>query len=165
MVLMSVKPGYGSDGSSSILTIRHLLAQLIGDRDDDFSIQLVPKNLKKVSAKFLTTSQKRNIRRQAYLNEVSQRNDSVFFATIGGVVILTPVVILGIAILTGYRLYTVVRCVLALSCKLAVWVMVSVVQEFSRLLKESTAPAITRMSERICMGNRILSVHEPTQIK
>ncbi|KAK6918007.1 hypothetical protein RJ641_016429 [Dillenia turbinata] len=94
--------GYESDGSSSKLTIRDQLAQLVGDRDDDFSIQLGPKNLKKVSAKFLTTSQKRNIRRQAYLDEVSQRNDSVFFATIGAFVILPPIVILGIAILTGY---------------------------------------------------------------
>ncbi|XP_054819740.1 uncharacterized protein LOC129318805 [Prosopis cineraria] len=93
--------GYESDGSSRKLTIREQLAQLIGDRDDDFSIPL-GKNLKKVSAKFLTISQKRNIRRQAYLNEVSQRNDSVFFATIGAFVILPPIIILGIAVLTGY---------------------------------------------------------------
>ncbi|PON35266.1 hypothetical protein PanWU01x14_337840 [Parasponia andersonii] len=93
--------GYESDGSSGKLTIRDQLAQLVGDRAGDFSIPL-GKNLKKVSAKFLTISQKRNIRRQAYMDEVSQRNDSVFFATIGAFVILPPVVILGIAILTGY---------------------------------------------------------------
>jgi len=93
--------GYESDGSSPKLTIREQLAQLVGGRDDDFSLPL-GKNLKKVSAKFLTISQKRNIRRQAYLNEVSQRNDSVFFATIGAFVILPPFIILGIAILTGY---------------------------------------------------------------
>jgi len=58
--------------------------------------------LKKVSAKFLTTSQRRNIKRQSYLNEVSQRNDSTFFATIGAFVLLPPLIILGIAILTGY---------------------------------------------------------------
>lgn len=77
--------------------------QLVGERDEDedFSIQL-GKNLKKASPKFLTISQKRNIRRQAYLDEVSQRNDSVFFATIGAFVILPPIIILGIAILTGY---------------------------------------------------------------
>lgn len=75
--------------------------QLVGDREGDFVMPL-GKNLKKVSAKFLTISQKRNIRRQAYLDEVSQRNDSVFFATIGAFVILPPLVILGIAILTGY---------------------------------------------------------------
>ncbi|KAL5571354.1 hypothetical protein UlMin_020951 [Ulmus minor] len=94
--------GYESDGSSGKLTIRDQLAQLIGDRDGDFSIPLGKKNLKKVSAKFLTISQKRNIRRQSYLNEVSQRNDSVFFATIGAFVLLPPLVILGIAIITGY---------------------------------------------------------------
>ncbi|XP_020240435.1 uncharacterized protein LOC109819204 [Cajanus cajan] len=97
----SPNSGYESDGSSPKLTIREQLAQLVGERDDDFSIPL-GKNLKKVSAKFLTISQKRNIRRQAYLNEVSQRNDSVFFATIGAFVILPPFIILGIAILTGY---------------------------------------------------------------
>lgn len=93
--------GYESDGSSRKLTIREQLVQLFGERDDDFTIPL-GKNLKKVSAKFLTISQKRNIRRQTYLNEVSQRNDSVFFATIGAFVILPPFIILGIAILTGY---------------------------------------------------------------
>jgi hypothetical protein len=75
---------------------------LVGDRDDDFSIPLGKKNLKKVNANFLTVSQKRNIRRQAYLNEVSQRNDSVFFATIGAFIILPPTLILGIAIIIGY---------------------------------------------------------------
>ncbi|XP_023924788.2 uncharacterized protein LOC112036210 [Quercus suber] len=97
----SAVDGYESDGSSQRLTIRDQLARLIGDRDDDFSIPL-GKDLKKVSAKFLTISQKRNIRRQAYLDEVSQRNDSVFFATIGAFVILPPFIILGIAIITGY---------------------------------------------------------------
>ncbi|KAL3333157.1 hypothetical protein AABB24_033302 [Solanum stoloniferum] len=93
--------GYESDSSSGKPTIRDQLANLVGSRDDDFSIPL-GKNLKKFSAKFLTTSQKRNIKRQAYLNEVSQRNDSTFFATIGAFVILPPLVILGIAIATGY---------------------------------------------------------------
>ncbi|XP_047340040.1 uncharacterized protein LOC124943598 [Impatiens glandulifera] len=97
--------GYVSDGSSNTrsgkLTIRDQLSQLVGDRDGDFSIPL-GKNLKKVSPKFLTISQKRNIKRQAYLNEVSQRNDSVFFASIGAFVILPPFIILGFAILTGY---------------------------------------------------------------
>ncbi|PIN11579.1 hypothetical protein CDL12_15821 [Handroanthus impetiginosus] len=97
----SSSDGYQSDGNSSKPTIRQQLANLIGDRDGDFSIPL-GKNLKKVTAKFLTISQKRNIRRQAYLDEVSERNDSVFFATIGAFVILPPVVILGIAIATGY---------------------------------------------------------------
>ncbi|KAG5250645.1 hypothetical protein OIU77_025821 [Salix suchowensis] len=94
--------GYESDGSSGKLTIREQLAQLAEEGDGDFSIALCKKDLKKVSAKPLTVSQKRNIRRQAYLNEVSQRNDSVFFATIGAFIILPPIIILGIAILTGY---------------------------------------------------------------
>ncbi|CAM8982873.1 unnamed protein product [Rhodiola kirilowii] len=83
------------------LTIRQKLANLMGGRDDDFTIPL-GKNLKKVSASFLTISQKRNIKRQTYLNEVSQRNDSVVFATIGAFILLPPIVILGIAIATGY---------------------------------------------------------------
>ncbi|KAK4387232.1 hypothetical protein Sango_2593800 [Sesamum angolense] len=91
--------GYESDGTYRP-TIREQLANLVPDRDDDFSIPL-GKNLKKVTAKFLTISQKRNIRRQAYLNEVSKRNDSVFFATIGAFVLLPPLVILGIAIATA----------------------------------------------------------------
>ncbi|KAB2020757.1 hypothetical protein ES319_D07G090700v1 [Gossypium barbadense] len=97
----STADGYESDGRSGKLTIREQLVRLVGDRDDDFTIPL-GKNLKKVSPKFLTISQKRNIRRQAYLNEVSQRNDSVFFATIGAFVLVPPLIILGIAILTGY---------------------------------------------------------------
>ncbi|KAJ9685962.1 hypothetical protein PVL29_015040 [Vitis rotundifolia] len=97
----SLEGGYESDGMSRNLTIRDQLARLVGERDDDFIIPL-GKNLKKVSPKFLTISQKRNIKRQAYLNEVSQRNDSVFFATIGAFVILPPIIILGIAIITGY---------------------------------------------------------------
>ncbi|KAM6549785.1 hypothetical protein CsatB_021461 [Cannabis sativa] len=93
--------GYESDGKTGKLSIRDQLAELVQDRDGDFSIPL-GKNLKKVSAKFLTISQKRNIKRQTYMNEVSQRNDSVFFATIGAFVILPPIIILGIAIATGY---------------------------------------------------------------
>ncbi|KAM7256787.1 hypothetical protein ACFE04_012528 [Oxalis oulophora] len=94
--------GYDTDGAPMKLTIREKLAQLVPDRDDDFLLPLGQKNLKKVSPKFLTVSQKRNIKRQDYLNQVSKRNDSVFFSTIGAFVILPPVVILGIAILTGY---------------------------------------------------------------
>ncbi|XP_022936236.1 uncharacterized protein LOC111442908 [Cucurbita moschata] len=97
-----ITDGYESDGSYQKITIRDQLAQLLRDRDDDFNISL-GKNLKKVSAKFLTISQKRNIKRQSYLNEVSQRNDSVFFATVGAFIILPSILILGIAIITGYK--------------------------------------------------------------
>nr|QQP23414.1 hypothetical protein [Sedum alfredii] len=91
----------GSMDYSQKLTIRQQLSNTFSGRDDDFTIPL-GKNLKKVTAAFLTISQKRNIKRQTCLNEVSQRNDSVFFATIGAFILLPPVVILGIAIATGY---------------------------------------------------------------
>ncbi|KAK9150903.1 hypothetical protein Syun_009212 [Stephania yunnanensis] len=97
--------GYTSDGgdSSYMPSIRDQLSRLVGDREgEDFSIPLGKKNLKKVSEKFLTISQKRNIKRQSYLNTVSRRNDSVFFATVGAFVILPPILILGVAILVGY---------------------------------------------------------------
>ncbi|XVF31772.1 hypothetical protein REPUB_Repub17cG0021100 [Reevesia pubescens] len=94
-------PGYESDGGFGKLSIREQLVLLVGDRGNDFTIPL-GKNLKKVSPKVLTISQKRNIRRQTYLDEVSQRNDSVFFATVGAIVLVPPFIILGIAILTGY---------------------------------------------------------------
>ncbi|KAJ4981646.1 hypothetical protein NE237_032483 [Protea cynaroides] len=93
---------YDSDGGYQRPTIRDQLSQLVGDREgEEFSVPL-GKDLKKVTAKFLTISQKRNIKRQAYLNEVSQRNDTVFYATIGAFVLLPPFLILGIAVLTGY---------------------------------------------------------------
>lgn len=71
----------------------------MGDTDGEFSLPLGKKM--KASMNSLTISQRRNIRRQAYLDEVSQRNDSVFFATIGAFVILPPLVILAVAVLTG----------------------------------------------------------------
>ncbi|KAK3008415.1 hypothetical protein RJ639_014755 [Escallonia herrerae] len=92
---------YESDGGYGKLTIRDQLAQLVGDGDDDFSIPL-GKDIKKVSPKFLTVSQKRNIKRQAYLNEVSKRNDDVFLATIAAFVLFPPLIVLVIALATGY---------------------------------------------------------------
>ncbi|BBN07988.1 hypothetical protein MPTK1_4g07870 [Marchantia polymorpha subsp. ruderalis] len=50
----------------------------------------------------LTISQKRNIRRQKYLDEVAKRNDAPFFTTVALFVILPPAVILGVAVATGY---------------------------------------------------------------
>lgn len=50
----------------------------------------------------LTISQKRNIRRQQYLDQVSKRNDVPFFTTVALFVILPPVIILGVAVATGY---------------------------------------------------------------
>ncbi|XP_071691308.1 uncharacterized protein [Rutidosis leptorrhynchoides] len=92
--------GYASDGTyEDELTLREKLILLVGERDDDFTLRL-GKKLK--VPKLLTVSQKRNIKRQAYLNEVSRRNDSTFFATIGAFVLLPPIIILGVAIATGY---------------------------------------------------------------
>ncbi|KAJ0971679.1 hypothetical protein J5N97_019638 [Dioscorea zingiberensis] len=88
------------DGDDQRPTVREQLSELIGDRDGEFSLPLGKKL--KASLNSLTISQKRNIKRQAYLNEVARRNDSTFFATIGAFVILPPVAILSIAILTGY---------------------------------------------------------------
>ncbi|MFS8024051.1 hypothetical protein Hanom_Chr16g01458681 [Helianthus anomalus] len=90
---------YGSDRNYGELTIREKLIELVGDRDDDFTMRL---GKKMKVPKLLTVSQKRNIRRQSYLNEVSRRNDSNFFATIGAFVLLPPIIILGVAIATGY---------------------------------------------------------------
>lgn len=50
----------------------------------------------------LTISQKRNIRRQNYLNKVSERNDAPFFAAIAAFVLVPPILILGFAVATGY---------------------------------------------------------------
>nr|XP_043640294.1 uncharacterized protein LOC122611332 isoform X2 [Erigeron canadensis] len=97
--LTTSSSGYASDGNNEELTIREKLALLVGDRDDDFTLRL-GKKLK--VPKLLTVSQKRNIKRQAYLNEVSRRNDSTFFATIGAFVLLPPIFILVVAIATGY---------------------------------------------------------------
>ncbi|KAL1567304.1 hypothetical protein AAHA92_02796 [Salvia divinorum] len=94
-------PTYSGSSTSARIQM-DLLDQLTSGGTSTQGYESDGKNLKKVTAKFLTTSQKRNIRRQTYLNEVSRRNDSVFFATIGAFVILPPIVILGIAIATGY---------------------------------------------------------------
>ncbi|XP_073006494.1 uncharacterized protein [Typha latifolia] len=96
----SIGSGYQSDAEPQRPTIREQLSELIGDRDGEFTLPL-GKKLKE-SLKSLTVSQRRNIKRQAYLNEVSRRNDSVFFATIGAFVLVPPLIILAIAVLTGY---------------------------------------------------------------
>lgn len=92
--------GYESDCSSGTKTIREQLSEMLGDREGEFAIPL-GKRLR-ASMMSLTVSQRRNIKRQAYLDEVSQRNDSAFFATVGAFVILPPLVILAIAVGSGY---------------------------------------------------------------
>lgn len=91
--------GYRSDGTElQRSTIREKLSELFGETRGEFTLPL-GKKLKKST---LTISKKRNIKRQALLNEVGKRNDSVFFATIGIFVIVPPFAILAIAVLTGY---------------------------------------------------------------
>ena len=84
-------------------TIREQLSSLAGNRVDDYTLPLgkrLKEGLKRLNA--LTVSQRRNIKRQAMLNQVSGRNYSVFFATVGAFVLVPPFAILAIAILTGY---------------------------------------------------------------
>lgn len=85
-------------------TIREqLLALANGKVADEFTLPLGKKlkeGLKRLNS--LTVSQKRNIKRQALLTQVSGRNDSVFFATVGAFVLVPPFAILAIAVLTGY---------------------------------------------------------------
>ena len=81
-------------------TIREQLFDIADGRIGDFAIRLGKRlDVRKMK---LTISQKRNIKRQSYLNDVSRRNDSQFFAIVGAFVLLPPLVILAIAILTGY---------------------------------------------------------------
>ncbi|CAO1948387.1 unnamed protein product [Urochloa humidicola] len=84
-------------------TIREQLSALANGKVDEFTLPLGKKlkeGLKKLNT--LTVSQRRNIKRQAMLTQVSGRNDSVFFATVGAFVLVPPFAILAIAVLTGY---------------------------------------------------------------
>ncbi|KAG6504218.1 hypothetical protein ZIOFF_036549 [Zingiber officinale] len=81
-------------------TVREQLSEAVGGRGGEFTLPLGKKL--KASLSSLTVSQRRNIKRQAYLNEVGQRNDSAFFATVGAFVLLPPLAILAAAVATGY---------------------------------------------------------------
>jgi hypothetical protein len=54
------------------------------------------------NSSYLTISQKRNIRRQDYLNKVSKRDDAPFFTIVALCVLAPPAAILGVAVATGY---------------------------------------------------------------
>ena len=85
-------------------TIREQLSALAnGKVVDEFTLPL-GKKLKEglKSLNKLTVSQRRNIKRQALLTQVSGRNDSLFFATVGAFVLVPPFAILAIAVITGY---------------------------------------------------------------
>ncbi|PKA45713.1 hypothetical protein AXF42_Ash011054 [Apostasia shenzhenica] len=96
--------GYKSDdGDSTRPTVREQLYELTQGRGGDFSLGLGKRMKESMrSLNILTVSQRRNIKRKAYLHEVSQRNDATFFASIGAFVIVPPVLILAVAMLTGY---------------------------------------------------------------
>ncbi|KAK8933857.1 hypothetical protein KSP39_PZI016028 [Platanthera zijinensis] len=99
----NIGEGYESDDDTTRRTIREQLIELTRGRDGDFALQLGKKmkqSLKNLN--ILTVSQRRNIKRQTYLNEVAGRNDLAFFSTVGAFVILPPVVILAVAIQIGY---------------------------------------------------------------
>ncbi|WVZ69363.1 hypothetical protein U9M48_018160 [Paspalum notatum var. saurae] len=84
-------------------TIREQLSTLASGKVDEFTLPLGKKlkeGLKRLN--LLTVSQRRNIKRQAMLTQVSGRNDSVFFATVGAFVLVPPFAILAIAVLSGY---------------------------------------------------------------
>lgn len=84
-------------------TIREQLSALANGKVDEFTLPLGKKlkeGLKSLNS--LTVSQRRNIKRQALLTQVSGRNDSVFFAAVGAFVLVPPLAILAIAVLTGY---------------------------------------------------------------
>lgn len=84
-------------------TIREQLSALANGKVDEFTLPLgkrLKEGLKRLNS--LTVSQRRNIKRQALLTQVSGRNDSVFFATVGAFVLVPPLAILAIGVLTGY---------------------------------------------------------------
>ena len=84
-------------------TIREQLSALANGKVDEFTLPLgkrLKKGLKRLNSP--TVSQRRNIKRQAMLTQVSGRNDSVFFATVGAFVLVPPFAILAIAVVTGY---------------------------------------------------------------
>lgn len=86
---------------SSTKTIREQLSALVDDEVNEVTIPL-GKRFKPNNYNSLTISQKRNIKRQDYLNKVARRNDIPFFSSIALFVLLPPLVILGVAVATGY---------------------------------------------------------------
>ncbi|XP_024525471.1 uncharacterized protein LOC9633948 isoform X1 [Selaginella moellendorffii] len=88
-----------SSSSSSSNTIASKLVDRYGNSEEgsDFSVPLVYSRYKKPKI-----SVQRNIKRQEYLDKVSQRDDSGTFATIGLFVLVPPLAILAVAIAVGY---------------------------------------------------------------
>lgn len=75
-------------------------AESSGEEDEDLVVPL-GRRRRPASASELTLAQRRNIRRQALLDKVSQRNDAPFFAGLALLVLLPPLCILGVAVASG----------------------------------------------------------------
>lgn len=79
--------------------------QLAEDREtEDADQATIPLGSGKLDIKStdLTISQKRNIRRQNYMNKVAKRDDAPFFTAVALFVLVPPAAILGLAVATGY---------------------------------------------------------------
>eukprot|EP00250_Pteridium_aquilinum_P033246 c5362_g1_i1 orf=69-629(+) len=87
-------------GSDKSTIAEQIASKVVANTDEEVVIPLG----KQIPLEYddLTVSQKRNIRRQKYLDQVSKRNDAPFFTAIALFVILPPAVILGVAVATGY---------------------------------------------------------------
>jgi hypothetical protein len=94
-------PTYMADGSK-VKTIREQLSNEVEAEDEQEVTISLGIAEPEIAPKELTIHQKRNIRRQDYLNKVSERNDAPFFATVAAFVLIPPICILGYAVATGY---------------------------------------------------------------
>ncbi len=84
-----------------------MLGRLPGDDGDSIGDQLAQQY--QTSQRLQTESQKRMARRQAYMEQDMERDDTGFFLAVGAIFILPAFVILAVAYFTGYldNLYTV----------------------------------------------------------
>ncbi|MCO5580944.1 hypothetical protein L7F22_034818 [Adiantum nelumboides] len=98
-LLEKLTTGREKDGDKSTIG-EQLAKKVVVNTEDEVAIPLG----KQIPLEYddLTMAQKRNIRRQKYLDQVSKRNDASFFAAIALFVVLPPAVILGVAVATGY---------------------------------------------------------------
>ena len=97
--VLTLRPGCLVAGDD-VRTIRDQLSSQVEPEAAEVVVPLT--NGQDTPVAELTISQKRNIRRQNYLNKVSERNDAPFFAAIAGFVLVPPILILGFAVATGY---------------------------------------------------------------
>lgn len=84
------------------MTIRDQLSSQVEPESSEMVVPLAKGEKEATPVAELTISQKRNIRRQNYLNQASERNDAPFFAAVAGLVLIPPILILAFAVATGY---------------------------------------------------------------